>query len=54
MIKKENARVSVTISKKLLEKIKYTAEYEDRSVSYIISKILEKYYNEENTIYEDE
>ncbi|RXI57268.1 hypothetical protein DP122_00360 [Clostridium tetani] len=46
MIKKENTRIYVTISKKLHSKLKNEAEYEGRSVSNMAATIIKKYYKE--------
>ncbi|GAB6150733.1 ribbon-helix-helix domain-containing protein [Clostridium massiliodielmoense] len=44
MIKKENTRIQITISKKLKEKLKEKAEYEGRTVSNMAAKIILDYF----------
>lgn len=44
MIKEENTRISVTVPKELHEKLLEEAEYEDRSVSNLVLKIIKDYY----------
>lgn len=44
MIKNDNTRISVTVSKKLYEKLLKEAEYEDRSVSNLVLKIIKEHY----------
>ncbi|WP_373899254.1 ribbon-helix-helix domain-containing protein [Haloimpatiens sp. FM7315] len=48
MIKKENTRINVTISKKIHEMLVKEAEYEDRSVSNLVLQIIKKHYNIKN------
>lgn len=48
MIKKENTRIYVTISKKIHKKLKAEAEYEGRSVSNMAATIIKKYYKEKD------
>jgi hypothetical protein len=44
MIKDDNKRISVTITKAVHEKLKKDAEYEDRSVGNMAAKIINDYY----------
>lgn len=44
LIKKENTRITVTISKKLYDKLAEEADYEDRSVSNMAATILKMHY----------
>lgn len=44
MIKKENTRIYVTISKKIHKKLKDEAEYEGRSISNMAATIIKNYY----------
>lgn len=44
MVKKENTRINITISKKVHELLKKEAEYEGRSVSNMTYKILMDHY----------
>jgi len=44
MIKDENTRITVTIPKKIHEKLEREADYEDRSVSNLVLKIIKEYY----------
>lgn len=44
MIKKENTRVQITIPKKVHKMLQDEAEYEDRSVSNLVLKIIKKHY----------
>lgn len=48
LIKKENTRIYVTISKKLHNKLKDEAEYEGRSISNMAATIIKKYYKEKD------
>ncbi|MCS4487175.1 ribbon-helix-helix domain-containing protein [Staphylococcus americanisciuri] len=49
MIKKENTRISVTISKENRDKLKYIAQNENRSMSnmveYLITSYIDKKHN---------
>lgn len=44
MIKNENTRISVTLPRELHEKLLNEAEYEGRSVSNLVLKIIKSYY----------
>ena len=44
LIKEENIRITITIPKKVHKKLERDAEYEDRSVSNVVARILKKYY----------
>lgn len=44
MIKDENTRITVIISKEVREKLIYEAECEDRTVSNLVFKILKEHY----------
>ena len=44
MIKKENTRITVVISKEVQEKLIHQAGYEDRTVSNLVFKILKDHY----------
>ncbi|NFE93726.1 ribbon-helix-helix domain-containing protein [Clostridium botulinum] len=44
MIKKENRRITSIIPKKVYEKLEKEAEYEDRSISKMVAKIIKDYY----------
>ncbi|MGG7200789.1 hypothetical protein [Clostridium butyricum] len=45
MIKDENIRITITISKEIHNKIKEEADFEDRSISNMVYKILKDHYN---------
>lgn len=44
LIKEDNIRLTITMPKKLYDIIQEDAEYEDRSMSNIIIRILKKHY----------
>lgn len=44
LIKDENIRITITIPKKLHKKLLKESEYEDRSISNLVCRILKKYY----------
>ncbi|MBN1042346.1 UNVERIFIED_ORG: hypothetical protein B2H98_05130 [Clostridium botulinum] len=44
MIKNENTRITSVIPKKVYEKLAKEAEYEDRSISKMVAKILKDHY----------
>lgn len=44
MIKDDNIRITITLPKKLHKLIQGDAEYEDRSMSNVIVRILKKHY----------
>lgn len=44
VIKNDNIRITITIPKKLYDLIKSDAEYEDRTMSNFIARILKKHY----------
>lgn len=44
LIKEDNVRIPVTMPRKLYDTIKADSEYEDRSMSNIILRILKKHY----------
>ncbi|MBE1306145.1 hypothetical protein G4W71_19320 [Clostridium botulinum] len=46
MIKKENTRINITISKKLHEKLKEKAEYEGRSTANMAAQIIKDYFKD--------
>ncbi|MCD3211085.1 hypothetical protein G8T71_06915 [Clostridium botulinum C/D] len=46
MIKRENTRIQITISKKLHKELKNLAEYEGRTVSNMAAKILIDYFKD--------
>ncbi|NEZ47840.1 hypothetical protein FDF74_11675 [Clostridium niameyense] len=48
MIKKENTRINITISKKTHKKLKDKAEYEGRSVSSMAAYIIKEYFKKDN------
>lgn len=45
MIKKENVKISTVIPKKVYDMLLNEADYEDRSVSGMIRKIIKDHYN---------
>ncbi|WP_198039473.1 hypothetical protein [Clostridium kluyveri] len=45
MIKKENIRIAAIIPRKVYKKLIKEAEYEDRSLSNMVCKILKERYN---------
>ncbi|KYH35813.1 hypothetical protein CLTEP_02060 [Clostridium tepidiprofundi DSM 19306] len=44
MIKEENTRITVTITKEIHKRLIEEAEYEDRSVSNLVLKIIKEHY----------
>lgn len=44
LIKDDNKRITITLPKDLYELIKEGAEYEDKSMSYVILRILKRHY----------
>lgn len=54
MIRDENTRVTIIMPKKLYKLIKNDAEYEDRSMSNLIVKILKHHYKFESDSDENE
>lgn len=48
MIKKENKRINVTVPKTIYDKLSEDADYEDRSVSNLVLKIIKKHYKIKN------
>ncbi|WP_307869113.1 ribbon-helix-helix domain-containing protein [Clostridium botulinum] len=46
MIKKENTRINITISKKLHKKLKEKAEYEGRSTANMAAQIIKDYFKD--------
>ena len=45
MVNEDNIRITITIPKTLHELLKDDADYEDRSISNLASRILKQYYN---------
>lgn len=45
MINDDNIRITITIPKKLHRLLKKQANFEDRSVSNLVARILKQYYN---------
>lgn len=45
MIKKENTRITSVIPKEVYKELVAEAEYEDRSISNMVAKILKERYN---------
>jgi len=52
MIKKENIRIQVVMSKKLYTKLKDDAEFEGRTISNLSAKIIADYYKYEKEVEE--
>ena len=48
MIKNENTRITITLPKKTLKKLKNEAEYDGRSVSNLVLKIINEHYKIKN------
>jgi len=48
MIKSDKVKVTAVISKAIMRKLKKQANYEDRSVSNMVNKILREYYGIKN------
>lgn len=46
MIKKENIRINVTLSRELHKLLKEDASFEDRSIGNMAAVIIKKYYEE--------
>jgi len=46
----KKAIISVTIDKEIIEQIEEDVKREDRNRSFIVNKILQKYYNQEEKI----
>jgi hypothetical protein len=44
MIKDENTRITITLPKKIHKKLQKEADYEDRSVSNLVLKIIKEHY----------
>lgn len=49
MIKKENIRINVTLSRELYKKLKEDAEYEARSVGNMAAVIIKEYYRKKSS-----
>ena len=45
-VSKDNKRIQVTIPKKIFNQLKFDAEYEGRSISNLVAKIIKDYYKE--------
>lgn len=50
VVKKENKRINVTLSKKIHDLLKGEAEYEGRSVGNMAAKIIKDYYRNKGKI----
>lgn len=48
MISDDKVRISVVVSKVIMRKLKKQANYEDRSVSNMVNKIIREYYGIKN------
>lgn len=44
MIKNENTRITFTLPKKIYKRLEKEADYEDRSVSNLVLKIIKEHY----------
>ena len=53
LVKEDNTRITITITKKLHRLLKKDANYEDRSVGNLAARILKKFYNLDNDEIED-